>query len=265
MGSTVAHMVVRNEMGRWLPLTLPRLRDQFDAVVVFDDRSTDGTFDFARDIGCDLVCQRGDDTPSFDEDESACRQKAWQMMIDVLGLDARDVVVAVDADEVLIGDPAGWTLDQVLADYHSTVPVLSPEAGLSVPIRELWGITEDGLPLRRVDGFWRDIVGWRVAPADPGHTEFAPGYGCGSVPHRFKRGGRRRRPVIYHLGYVHPDDRAVKHRRHSRAGHSSRHIESILTPPSLESVDDVLSLAELAFFERAARHAEKEPWGNQQQ
>lgn len=221
----VGVMVTYNEADRYLERALGRLAEEVDAVVVYDDRSTDRTVELARDLGA-LVAVRSERVPSFEQDESRFRTQAW-MWMQLMATGPETLIVSVDADEIL-AEGARGVLEQAVRDNPSA-------DGFVVPIAECWGFDRDGGPLVRVDGQWGSIQGCRVAFDRPGPVSFPKmNLGCGSVPEWCVARSRLDEPRILHLGYANPADRAAKRVRYSRrAGHSNPHVQSITARPTL--------------------------------
>ncbi len=243
--TNTALVVTRDEMHRWLPLTLGRLRDQFDHVVVYDDHSTDDTVTYARDIGCDLVVTSALQVTLLD-DEAVVRENAWVYAVRELELTAEDRIVVVDADEIVLGAPDVWDL--------------ASRAGVYSPIREIWQLDP---PMRRVDGFWGTIGGWRIGSAVYGSFRQQKLAG-GSIPVEQRVAGIGNpdgRVVFCHLGYVNQQDRQDKYDRYrGRTGHSTPHVASIVTTPKLEPLGDALTDTDQAFFEAAANYRRIPAW-----
>jgi hypothetical protein len=225
----VAHLVVRDEMHRWLGPCLERLVRQFDTVTVFDDGSTDGSAEYARAVGC-VVGHRPDHVPAFLEHEAACREYAWSWMIDAVELDPDDIVVALDADEIISGDR--HTIRSIVS--------LSSACRFVCAIDEIFSVDAAGTPLRRVDGQWGRINGVRIARVGRQREFRSQRLGCGSVPAATGEWATTALIVIRHLGYLRPEDRRAKFDRYiGRREHRQQHVRSILTSPRLEPVPGV--------------------------
>lgn len=212
----------RNEADRYLAECLEWNSRQSDDLLLFDDRSTDNTLEIALEAGVHTVL-RAEDQPSFAENEGEFRMSAWRAMESCLLPAIGDWVVCLDADEFIVGD-----LEDFLFPRHETA--------LKVHIHECFGEL-DGVPQIRKDGFWGDIWGARIGRYRPG-LNYAPiSLGGGSLPQELNAEAI---PVvgasILHYGYRRVADRLRKYESYTaHAGrHSSRHIESIVTRPSLE-------------------------------
>ena len=229
----VAHMVTRNEAGRYLKLVLDQLRlFGFDMVTVYDDRSTDKTLEVALSAGA-MVQVRSAGVPPFADDESAFRQAAWSWM---MRFAQPDVVLSIDADELLMAKTT---------DLRACLRAAATEAQAK-PWRldkaELWSIGDDWVPRQRVDGLWKGISDVRLVPG--GDTPFqVKRLAGGTVPDRWFDDGCPRTCgllSIAHLGYLSGVDREEKYARYrGRMGHNPRHVASILTTPTLEPRPDL--------------------------
>jgi glycosyltransferase involved in cell wall biosynthesis len=212
----------RNEADRYLAECLEWNSRQCDELMLFDDCSTDDTFNIAYEAGA-IVVERHASEPSFAEGEGAFRMAAWRSMEQVLLPETGDWIICLDADEFLIGD---------LQDFLSE----RRETALKIHVQECFGEI-DGVPQIRKDGFWGDIWGARIGRYRPG-LQYAPiSLGGGSLPQELSGEAV---PVvgasILHYGYRRAEDRQRKYDSYTaHAGrHSTRHIESIITKPSLE-------------------------------
>lgn len=229
----IGSLVVRDEADRYLERCLRHNMQFCDLTVVFDDRSTDDSVEIAYGLGCE-VGVRDEDTPSFLEHEGRFRQAAW----DFLSEHAKDGdwVFSFDADEFLVS-----------AD-HGSVPHRLRKAvqrashlglgGIRLEIPEVFALTNSGVPMVRKDGFWRSIHGVRVFQWQPGGRFLDRPMASGSAPLYVEADGISRETFglsLLHYGYLEFEDRLEKYDRYSRReGHSSRHIESIMTEPKLE-------------------------------
>lgn len=228
-GSVVAHIVTRNEADRYLHRCIQTLWDaEVIGVAVYDDRSTDDTTKIAAELGAD-VAVRPVDAPSFADDERAFRADGWRWMLQRW---TPDWVLAIDADELLIGGAGGLRAATATVDY----PTIDDRVAKELRIHEVWGFTPDGRPQVRVDGGWGTITGIRLVPGAGIDPTFPP---RGSVPGQ-ARVAATMDVSIAHLGYVRPEDRKTKYDRYrGHASHSARHVESIITEPRLVIRDDL--------------------------
>lgn len=226
----IGHMVTRNEMDRYLPATIEWLRTLVNDLFVYDDLSTDGTFEHLRDLGVPAKQRSAQDFP-FQENEGIFRMVAWWEMEAALRPTTQDWVLCVDADELLLGngpcDTRSALAEQVEVAKRTGIDAVTFE------VAEAFDLV-DGRPQIRTDGFWGHIracrlVRWR------NESIFHSRDAGGSVPNSWT--GQECVSldlVLLHLGYVRAVDRQVKHDRYTgRSGHSRRHVESILWTPTL--------------------------------
>ena len=233
----LGHMVTRNEGDRYLRQALRSLRMVCSDVAVFDDASTDNTVDIALQEGAYVEC-RDDDEISFAEHEGRFRQLAWEWMERDLKPEPGDWILSLDADEVLVtddGDPG--IIYKILTQTAAAHPEIQ---AVRMKIHEIWALDP---PLERVDGFWGAIEGARLFRWSPGAKFEDRALGCGSGPGGPMAGGDVRLGAVRigHLGYVRREDRADKYGRYAgRPGHSTQHVKSILTEPTLVPLDGMI-------------------------
>lgn len=144
-------------------------------------------------------------------------------------LDPGDIVVVVDADEVIAGDP---DLIRARLQWAATE---STARAWNVHFRHIW--SPDG-KFHRVDGMWQPSVGVRIYRHAPGFKIHPYGqWVCPPVPNHVMQDGRE--PILHidHWGYARAEDRPRKHAIYTKlAGHHPRHIQSIIEEPVLEPV-----------------------------
>lgn len=229
----LGHMVVRNELDRYLDHTVRWLQQITDEMHVHDDRSTDGTFERLGDLKV-TATRRSPDEPSFMDHEARFRGAAWQAMRERLAPAVGDWILCMDADELLLGDYPG-DARQALQDEIAAAEEDDTDA-IAFEVAEAFRFEGD-IPMLRVDGYWGSImacrlVRWRQRP----EGLFAlTQLGGGSVPSNWRApDGTSPNLTILHLGYVRAEDRVAKYERYKAAsGHNPRHIESILGQPLL--------------------------------
>lgn len=217
--STYGLMVVRNEADRYLESSLKHNAPLVDGLLVFDDWSTDATRDIAKNYA--EVESRPRSSLSFVENEGMFRRGAWEALERVFAPKEGDVIVAVDADEYLIGD---------IEDFKGEAARVS--------VDESWGL--DGrTPLIRTDRHWGNIDNVRVwrwsddlLDRDPVWSRRKTAPGCGPFQTTMEYHAHLR---ILHVGYLHPDDRETKYQRYvNDRGHGSTHVQSIRSTPKLK-------------------------------
>jgi hypothetical protein len=195
----IGHMVIRNELGRSITTTLPCLKEICNgAVAVYDDQSTDGTDIYVKSL--DIACARREDViPAFREHESHFRWAAWRFM-----------------EQTQAAEFAG----------HRSI---------SFRVAEIFGFDVDGWPMQRTDGYWATITACRLARWTHEGIFDSRTEAGGSIPSAWLRDSQQTSLVeLFHLGYARPEDRVVKYERYRHGmGHNRRHVESILTEPSL--------------------------------
>lgn len=222
------HMVFRNEVSRYLESSLRWNSRFFDGCHFYDDRSDDDSARVASWFGD--VTERGDDVPSFVDNEGKFRHAAMQDFFEVVQPEENDWVFVMDADEYLYPyKPLRRTVESIpgnidLFRFH---------------VHEIWDLSEKGVSRARIDGFWGDISQVRAFRVNDETRNFCfkSGFGCGSVPF-YGKPFRTNSAEIFHFGYAELPDRQSKYARYSGArGHSNKHIESILAPPVLKKID----------------------------
>lgn len=223
-------VVARNEQHRYLASMLAKAMPLVDRLFLLDDRSEDDTAELALAMGCD-VWVREPDAPSFLEHEGRFRQSAWESFEAACDPQPGDWVMALDADEAIVGANLVETLRYQLPKAAAAQGV----TGLRLRVAEVFHV-HDSQPLVRVDGLWDQISGVRLFAFAPGGSFLDRQMGCGSAPGYVMNG-----PIadtvavaIMHFGYLDPDDRLEKYERYAgRPGHNEAHVASILQPPAL--------------------------------
>lgn len=235
----IGHMVVRNELDRYLAVSLRSLWQVSDVVYVFDDQSTDGTFEAIADQSiCPCwVHRRPDDVPSFAQDESAFREAAWSRMSSTVGAGVDDWVLCLDADEIIVSDQIAMVPH--LRDYLSGMAGVLETTGspaVTFNVRECFGFDERDHPMIRTDGFWGSIRAKRFVRWQADDSFKVRAEGGGSVPSYASNWNAIADKVsIMHFGYAREEDRRAKQLRYaSGRGHNTKHIASITTRPRLE-------------------------------
>lgn len=226
----IASMNTRNELGRYLRLTVPALLEWCDEVRVQDDGSDDGTFEYLAELDrVEVVRNTG---PRWVENEGELHQQ----LLDFTIAGRPTHVLAIDADEYVADGPA------VRAALESAPP---GEIAFTLRMVELWSLRP---PLVRCDGGWRPHpVGilYRVPPAlldGRAGVEWriwGRKLAGGRVPRAVRSCQRRRRTVeldvdICHLGWANPAERERRHRRYVELDggqyHAGSHLDSIRWP-----------------------------------
>lgn len=234
MTRIIGHLCVKNEADRYLSDVLDWHHRFLDDLYVYDDVSTDETATVAAKHATVRTRFLG---ISFEQDESCFRGLAWESMAHDLRPEAGDWILCLDADEFFV---SSWVQPrQALEDLIGRVSEHC--TGIDLRIHEIFDI-RNGVPMRRVDGFWGAITGTRLVPYLDEDQFTSKAMGGGSVPAsalRCRYDAQHLDGSILHYGYARPADRATKHQRytnHQSSGHNPRHIESILTRPHLEPI-----------------------------
>lgn len=229
----IGHMVVRNEMGRYLQRSLGWLAELTNGrVLVYDDQSTDGTADYIRNELLLPVAVRPDHVPAFAQDESAFRRSAWDALEHAYGLTTDDWILAIDADEFLVDRSQRGDRASVRGAVDRAVS--AGETAVTFSVAEVFGHDAHGDARIRTDGYWGHIQACRLVRWRPGGRFHPRIEGGGSVPSNWPKSPLTNGELaILHYGYATPADRATKHHRYSNGrGHNPAHVASILQPPT---------------------------------
>ena len=219
----VASLIVRNEVGRYLPLAVEHLLTYCDEVRILDDGSDDGTYEYLGGLQ-DPVFVKHVVTPSFYVDESSARDALlkWTMVGEP------DYVLSIDADE-FVADPQRLLI--AMADKY-------PVYALSMT--EVWRADEDGLQVR-VDGLW----GPRPSPMlwkAPDRLDERYGWhiprrklACGREPVAVRRASAKVTGIpVYHFGWARESEREQRYSRYVEHDggrfHRNTHLQSIMWP-----------------------------------
>lgn len=215
----VSMLPVRNEAKRWLTMSLDQLSNLSDAVIVYDDASTDATPAICRSYP-KVKYYRGD-VPWFERNEAELRQYLW----DLTALHNPDWILALDADEIF-EERAIAELPKLLdqADYHA----------VAFRIFDFWKSTTH----IRVDGAWNP---WnRFSPLLVRYNPSLPSQWmnqaihCGRFPLAYRDRVTFYSPLrIRHMGWARSDDHLQKYlfyrdRDLAVYGKVQAHTESVL-------------------------------------
>lgn len=234
-GRILGHVCVKDEAGRYLAESLAWHAGICDEIHVYDDRSTDSTVSIAESMGA-VVSIRPERAPSFLTHEGNFRQAAWKDFQSKVDATYDDWVLAFDADEFLAtpNEPEREALERL-------VQMSRVEKAVSWKLRvdEIFDV-QDGVPYRRTDGFWSGISAVRFFKYRSVSQFANRSMASGSVPTYalMDPADATNMPVgILHYGYAREVDRQAKFDRYTSVlhnGHSSAHIKSIITEPTLE-------------------------------
>lgn len=219
----VASLIVRNELERYLLECLDLLLGFCDEIRVWDDGSTDGTFDVLH--GMDRISVATDVETRFYAHEGAARQRALDWT-----LEARPThVLAVDGDE-LVTD--GRELRSFVEASHRTDV-------FTLCMEEVWKANEDEIWVRQ-DGGWRAHgvpILYRVVGSGAGleipQRALASGRVPASVARRHGRSAATGTSIL-HLGWANEAERSRRYARYVEHDggkfHAGSHLESIMWP-----------------------------------
>lgn len=204
----VSALLVKNEADRYLARVLQHCRQFSDAVLMLDDRSTDGSAQIARDLGCQ-VKERSILKDTAWGHEAPARAELW----DWAAKEAGDGWVLIcDADMLLEGNP------RELIDTWDV-------GAWAFILWDCW----DGEHQARVDGPW--IHGpltprpWLFRPSvcvDGPPQWSTRGLHCGHAPANLCGVVGVAPPEQYywrHLAYAKRDDRVRKHTQYLEKAH----------------------------------------------
>lgn len=233
-GRILGHVCVKDEAGRYLAESLAWHAEICDEIHVYDDRSTDNSVEIAENAGA-TVTVRPERLPAFMTHEGNFRQAAWKDFQAKMNVTYDDWVLAFDADEFL-ATPNGDERDSL----ERLVQMSRVEKAVSWKLRvdEIFDV-QDGVPMRRTDGYWATITAVRFFKFKPvGQFANRP-MASGSVPTYAlldPADATKMAVGIQHYGYARPEDRQAKYDRYTSVlhnGHASSHIQSILAEPTL--------------------------------
>lgn len=226
---------VRDESSRYLDSCLSWMNEIVDQIFVYDDRSIDSSVGIAIKNNCEVVV-RPRDVPSFMEHEGLFRQAAWDAFEQCMSPELGDWIVAFDSDEFLLSD----SNSDIRNSLNNSIKYAEQNGNTAIMIHfsEVFKINLDKIFIR-VDGFWPDINGPRIFAYKPGASWSNKSMGCGSQPEYVNRGSISKKTFgleMLHFGYALDDDKNIKYNRYTSLynhGHSNKHIESIITIPTL--------------------------------
>jgi hypothetical protein len=226
----VAGLLCRNEASRVLPLVIEHLRGLCDRVVVLDDASDDGTYEWLDEQRDEqLVVSSVGAAPIFYKGEDSIRQWLLERCVD----QSPTHILIQDADE-LVGDRAA---------LRARLEERPDAAAWSLTIREAWK-ADAGALYAREDGGWRShpLAGLFKAPS-LGDLHAASwryprkNLAVGRVPAAARRGLRPSGVDLWHLGWLDETERVKRHARYVEHDngrfHARKHLDSILWPDAL--------------------------------
>lgn len=218
----VAAVITKNELSRYLRVTIPMLADFCDEIRVLDDFSNDGTYEWLLDEPSVYVQSNGGAT--FDQHEGDARSAllAWVREAEPTH------VLAIDADEIVShGEMFRAALEQDPA-----------QEVWSLEMEEIWNADERRLWVRG-DGGWRPHpvpIAWKVGAEEAWWHVRSRALACGREPIAVQ--GRRAKhsgASILHFGWTNVSERQRRYDRYMAIDggnfHASRHLQSIMWPP----------------------------------
>lgn len=149
MTSTVAHFLTFNDMERGFKEHLDHTLEWADRVVVTDNHSTDGTFEYALNSGC-VTAFADQPIPLFQWEEFL--KLSWRFI--KMTLNQGDWVINLFGDEYI-----EWS-DVNLSRFYAYV-------GATAEIHQLWDLDEK---LERVDDYWHPYYETRIYQYFPTET-----------------------------------------------------------------------------------------------
>jgi hypothetical protein len=224
-------VVTRNECDRYLQACLAWHVPMLDGVLVYDDTSTDDTFNVVAPSGASYTV-KPDVVPTFMEHEGRFRQDSLDALAICYELREGDWVFVIDTDEFVVADK-GTRFDAIRAAASQAEK--DGCKSVLIPRPELWNLDP---PQVRVDGLWGGIKCTRLFRWEPGGRLNDKAMGCGNEPTYVAQNKifTQSNVRMLHVGYVDENDRKEKFDRYSNLGnhgHNDKHINSILDSPTL--------------------------------
>lgn len=220
---------IKNEAHRYLQSMLWNLNWLVDEIFVYDDQSTDDSFEIANEtINAGMVV-RSTGNSTFAHHEGDFRKEAWDQFCWNLRPQPNDWIVALDADEFLVSTTETSTYYTLRQEVKNAGAV----DAMRVAIPEVWAT--DPVQIR-IDGYWNRNRHQRIY-RNSTKTKFldkVAGSGPSTVSARYPADTYSLE--ILHYGYADPEDLKAKYERYSAGahGHNNKHIESIPDTPVLK-------------------------------
>jgi len=230
----VASMNTHNELHRYLPITIGRLQSFCDEIVVQDDWSDDGTFEWLQERAGVTVERNAGYTWRQNEGH------LHQQLLDLTMKSEPTHILSVDADElVLYGSALREMLEEDGGRHHA----------FTLEMNEVWQIAPWKI---RVDGGWRPHpVAILYRPhsdmSKPEWQIWGRKMAGGRVPRAVRAQQRagmcRTLPVsILHLGWANPSEREARFKRYAELDggkyHNKAHLDSILWSDDKVKLED---------------------------
>lgn len=225
----ISGTVVRNE--KYMKMCLENLRKICDKIVIVDDVSDDGTFNYlveeARKDDRILLARLKEKSKY----EIERRSVLWSFISSIA--DERDWIVIQDADEIL-SEPEKYR--ELILSRPSNINLIHTR------LYCMWSKSH-----YRIDGYWNPDISLKSRTFIFKKVKYNP-YNwngtieCSEVPdYIFKLKGELSESKLLHLGYILESDRINKYKFHKEADpegkhHLTTHIESIISEPKLASI-----------------------------
>lgn len=230
----VAGLMAHNELDRYLKWSLPQLLDFCHRVVVVDDASDDGTFEWLASLRDERIKAIRNPEREFFQHEGRARQKLMRAVLE----ERPTHILATDADEFLSSPQTVW--QAVVEHWEGT---RRDEFRVwTLPMQEVWKADDHQLWLR-VDGGWRSHgvpVLYSVPPGWGRKMTIADrALACGRQPEIVNRAALSRKAIpldaqVLHFGWTRESERAKRYERYAVADggkfHRNQHLESIMFP-----------------------------------
>lgn len=215
--------VCKNEADRYLQSCLAWTRPLVEHIFVYDDQSTDSSFDIASRMEGVSFVVRPDSVPPFLVHEGRFRQAGWDAFVQHIQPTENDFIFAFDLDEFWHGP-----------SFNVLISELGGNSGGILVRPEVW--TVDPLIIR-VDDLWKTIRNIRFFPFRENGKFKDQELAGGSHPLYAEGKTIKLSGNLLHCGYASPEDRKERYDRYiNRGGHNTRHIRTILgSSPTLES------------------------------
>ena len=220
----IGGMICGNEKDRYLPYAIETLKDLCDKIIIVDDCTNDGTYDWIRDLKSSKIKQFRMEKPTFETNELLIRKTLWK---EISGIAKKgDSVLILDSDERIPKK------DYILVNKFMQGNIV---AGI-MKLFNMWSWEE-----YRVDGAWCPSNAkrrlFKYLPATEWHIERL--FACGECPKYVYNSSYVETGIrLQHLSYIKPEDRQRKYERYMRIDggkfHSVVHLQSIVQPPILK-------------------------------
>ena len=225
--------LTRNDKDRYLPEVLENLSKFVDSMIILDDCSDDGTWEWLVDCNVKhlysnkLAIYRMDE-PTFYSNELKIRKRMWDLTKEHMNPGMfREFIIINDSDEI-IPEQDHYKVKEFIDDPNSVVAISD--------LFNMWSEDE-----YRVDGAWAPINSKRrlFAYRDSDEWLYERAFACGEVPKYVYDSSCRQTGIrIKHLAYSKEEDRIRKHKIYMEVDggkyHAKWHLDSIIQQPTLE-------------------------------